>query len=263
MAQPNTVDQLTAGARRSPFEFYKPAVTAKAAGTFTDLFLHPGNPGAATAPSISGTACDRNTVGAIPMSAVPATKEAWLTSLAGNCSIACSVALYDRLVHWAGINGTLTTAQTLGAVALSRYTDGVGVFPYLEFWSAVAHTTTTLTISYTNTASVAGRTASVVIPASPSLGQTLPFPLQAGDMGCLSIQSAILTATTAQVGNIGIFLGRRLAKTGGAGNQEFPVKDWLSLGMPNVGDGACLSFLERVSTTSTGEIDLAFTLSDV
>lgn len=265
MTQPTTVDQLTAGARRFPYDFYKAAATAKAAGSWTDYFILPGNPGAATAPTITGAQCNKDTVGAIPIGAVPATKEAWLTSLAGNCSTAAGLVLYDRLVHWGGINGTVATptAQSLGAIALPRYTDGVGVFPYLVFFSAVAHTTATATLSYTNTASVAGRTAAVTIPASPSLAQVLPFALQAGDLGCLSAQSITLSATTGVAGNIGLFLGRRLAKIGGVANQDFDPKDWLGLGMPNIVDGACLSFLQRNSGTSTGELDLSLTISDV
>jgi hypothetical protein len=262
VAKPTTVDQLTAGLHGQPYKFWKLSITAKGAGTYADLFQAGGIPGAGSAPAIAGAQCDRLTVGALQIPATTPGKETWLTALTGVCSNIGSLTLYDRLVHWGGLNGTLTTAQALGAVALPRHTDGVGVYPYLVYFAAGGATATTATISYTNQSGVAGRTASVSTPATATQGQVVPFPLQAGDQGCLSVQSVTLAATSGSPSNLGIFLAVEKAVIGGLA-VENKDKDWLNLGMPKIQDGACLGLMELCSTTSTGLINYLLSLSDV
>jgi hypothetical protein len=263
MAKPSTVDQLTAGLRTQPFDYLKPSISSRTAGTFCDMFLLAGYPGAMTTPSSAGAQCNTSTIGAMQIGAVPGGKQAWLAALSGATSQIGSLSLMDRLVHWGGLSGIVTTAQLLGAVVLPRFTDGVGVLPYLVFYTATGATTTTATILYTNELGVSGRSTSVTIPASPAASQCIPIPLVPGDRGCLSVQSVTLTASTGTAGNFGIYLARRHAKLGGGGAGQNLDKDWLQLGLPEIADGACLGFLLLCSTTSTGQVDLILNISDV
>lgn len=261
MAKPTTVDQLTAGLHAQPYKFYKNSQSGRIAGSYTDLGQVPGIPGFFATPTISGVACDRNTIGAIAIPGVTAGKEQWLNSLSGFCSVAGTLIFHDRLVQYGGINGTLTTVQALGAVPLPRHASGVGVVPYLVYWASGGATSVSATISYTNQDGVAGRTSIIATPASSVLGQCVPYPLQ-GDSGCRSVQSIRLSATTGAASNIGLFLAHEKAVIGGVAS-EGKSQDWLALGMPEIEDGACLSAIQICSGATTGFSSYLLSLSDV
>lgn len=261
MTQPLTVDQLTAGLRRNPYDFLKPSVAAKGAGIYHDLFVVPGLPVAGSAPLIAGAQCSINTLGALPIGAVPPGKEAWLAALSGSSQNASGIILYDRLTHWGGLNATLTTAQALGANVLPRYTSGIGVSMWLEFYALTGSTSVNATINYTNELGAA-KTTIVAIPATTVAGQMVPVFLASGDAGILLPTSVQLSATTGTAGNFGITLLRRIAKAGGLA-AENKDKDWLSLGLPQILNGACLSLMEICSTTTTGLVDYSLSISDV
>jgi hypothetical protein len=74
-------------------------------------------------------------------------------------------------------------------------TNGDGVFAAIEWAAAGGAGTPTATISYTNSAGVSGRTATVASVASPVQGTFEIFTLQAGDVGIRSIQSFTWSAT--------------------------------------------------------------------
>ena len=57
--------------------------------------------------------------------------------------------LYDRLLHIGGLNATTTAAQTVGG-SLSRYTGGAGNQIWVEIYTQIGTTATTITANYTN-----------------------------------------------------------------------------------------------------------------
>jgi hypothetical protein len=114
------------------------------------------------------------------------------------------------------LSGTVTTAQTtnLPTAALTRYTSGVGVMASLEITTAVGTTATTATVSYTNSAGVAGRTSPAVTFGGTNdrqASQVQLVPLQAGDVGVRSVESVTLAASTGTAGAFGVTLFRPLA----------------------------------------------------
>jgi hypothetical protein len=259
MTQPQTYDQLTAGLRAQPYKYYKPSATAKGIASYQDLFDIGGTPSAGVTPTVAGLAYNVASAGALPIGNNLATKECFLQSLSGFVQNFCNLQLIDRLVAWAGLNGTTVGAQGLGAIALPRYTSGDGVLGYLKFYTPTGATTQTATVIYTNSQGVSGRTTTVVVPASPVANQVVPIPLVGTDKGKLSIQSISLPATTGTAGNFGAFLAMPLASVSG----QYFQANWLDLGLPKIQDGACLGFLDLCSTNSTGLIDLTLSFSDV
>lgn len=259
MTQPQTYDQLTAGLRAQPYKYMKPNAIAKAVATYQDLFDIAGTPGAGVTPTIAGLAYNAASAGAIAIGNNLATKECFLEALSGFAQNFCNLVLIDRLVAWAGLSGTTVGAQALGAIALPRYTSGDGVMGYLKIWTVTGGTGQTATVIYTNELGVGGRTTTVAIPANPVANQVVPMPFVGTDKGMRSIQSISLPATTGAAGSFGAFLAVPLASVSG----QFFQANWLDLGLPKIQDGACLGFLDLVSTTSTGLIDLTLALSDV
>lgn len=170
------------------------------------------------------------------------------TMTAGNISRG-ELLLYDRLSHQGGLSGTVTTAQTtnLDTAALTRYINGVGVFIMLEVYSAVGTTATTVVVSYTNTAGVSGRTTKAVVFGGSGNRETGfctgPLPLQAGDVGVLSVQSVTVTASTLTAGAFGVTLGYPLAWLS-AGVDIGQGGQWDGLaggGLAAIREGACLN----------------------
>jgi hypothetical protein len=261
MPQPQNADQLTEGMRPFPIDFLKVAANAKGAGTYADYFLSPGLPAAAIAPTIAGAQCNNFSLGALPFLSAPVGKDCWLTNVQGMCSVQCGLILYDRLAHWGGLSGTITVLQTLGALTLPRYASGEGVIAFLEFYNATGATAVNATVNYVDNTDTA-RSVGVAMPTSPTIAQMVPIPLAAGALGVKSVTSVLLSASTGTSGNFGVTLMRRLSKWGAKANEGFNL-DWLSLGMPEIIDNACLSVMGLMSSPTTGVLDLTFDFSDV
>lgn len=131
--------------------------------------------------------------------------------------------LLDLLNASGGLDGTLTTAQTtnLPTAALTRYTNGEGVMAAIMIYGTVGATATTVTASYTNTASTSGQITTATTFGSTNFREArsfIPLPLSAGDTGVLSVESVTLAGTTGTAGNFGICLFKPLAL--------MPLLDW-------------------------------------
>lgn len=172
--------------------------------------------------------------------------------------------LCDRLSHQGGLSGTTTGAQTtnLPTAALTRYTSGEGVMAGLSIYSQLGASGTTVTASYTNTASTAGQaTQAVAIGATAfrEVNRLILLPLASGDTGVKSVESVTLAASTGTAGNIGVVLFKPLAAF-----CTFPGIDELRAepvltgtmfgGLPEIVDDACL-FWVRVAPSGGGGID--------
>jgi hypothetical protein len=251
--------------RPAPYDYFKvqgAANSAKGAGTYYDYFLAAGYPGGlAVAPTLAGAQCNAGTIGALNIGNSPAGEETWLSNIQGFGSLGAGLALYDRLVHHGGALGNVTTVQNFTAVALPRYTDGVGVTAWLEFYAGTGATAANVTVTYINTANVT-RSVVVAMPVSPVVGQLVPIQLVSGDLGVKRIVSVQLSVSAGSAGSFGVTLMRRLCKFGVNPNQGINL-NWLACGMPPILDNACLGVMGMMSSTVVGGIDLLFDFSDV
>jgi hypothetical protein len=124
----------------------------------------------------------------------------YLTTLNCSSSVTGDLALWDFLWVNSGIAVTTTTAQTINSVAwpardLDGSTNGQGVNAAILVTTATtnAGAITNTTLSYTNQAGTAGRTATIAsFPAAAVIGTIVPFQLAAGDSGIRSIQTITL-----------------------------------------------------------------------
>lgn len=253
---------VAAGGSRISFN---KATINSAAGFWYTLFRSPGTPGTAgAAPATTGVALSSATVGAI---AIPSpSNTSYITSFQGVSSIAGMVALSDRLVEFGGLSGTVTTAQSVSALALpARATGATDVELWLETYTAMGSTASpTVTASYTNSSGTSGHTATLIggIPtAGGVVNRSYPFTLQAGDTGVQSVQSLTSTASTTTAGNIGLVLRRTLLMAPVlAANVGFAL-GWAETDLQILPDAACVEILCLASTSTTGTIMGAFGVS--
>jgi len=167
--------------------------------------------------------------------------------------------LCDRLSHQGGLSGTTTGAQTtnLDTAALTRYTNGVGVWAGLEIYTSVGSTATTCTVTYTNTAG--GSSTSPAIPFGGTgyntAGRIIPVPLSSGDVGVKSVQNVNLTASTLTAGNFGVTLFKPLLWLPYSPMyQQMSTDALLGMGgmMPTIENSACLFWVCFPSVNGVG-----------
>jgi hypothetical protein len=246
---------------RNPYQkiaFCKITTPALLPGAIASDWLATTNFGATpTVPTI----CDRNTLGALGngrRAIVNASSGQRVSRCTHSTNVPTTHILYDRLSHMAGLSGIVTGAQTtnLPTAALTRYTSGSGVVAFIEYYTAVGATATTITISYTNQAGVAGRTSPAMAFGSSTATRICQIiALQAGDTGVRSVESVNIVATTGTAGNFGITLGKILGLYPnlyiGARIARLDAVANMGLTLPKIQTDACLGSLHCISVSTT------------
>lgn len=249
-----------AGAQRLPFR--KASASAEGAGTWHSLWAVAGTPGAgAAAGSVNGAIPSKATTGALPFTNPLATGYAGRLSAQG--ATVGTLIVYDRLWHNSALVGNVTTLQSFTAPSLTRETTGLGVELWGEVYGAMGATGSVFTAIYTNDAGTGSRSATYTQPANAlSVGQMVPFSLQAGDFGVRSVQSLQLGTSTGTAGNFGLTLLKRIAEIPITAAGVGGVLDAIGLALPIIPADACLALMVMCSATSTGELQGRFDLID-
>ena len=210
--------------------FMKTGTAADVAGAWYCSSKDAGFPGAWTpgSPGVNGRVTNGTTsadFGCIPIKN-PSVGANYLTGLTLAASLQHTHMFFDCLWVNTGLVVTTTTAQTLTMPTLpardiNGSTNGEGLLIGMLFTSASSNAgaITNATVSYTNSAGIAGRTATLQaingsqIPISPVIGTIIWFSLQAGDKGVRSIQSVTL-GTSLVSGSIAMMIARPISWVG-------------------------------------------------
>lgn len=267
-----TTDGLVAAIASAQDTVIMKASVAATSSAWQSVWNSSGTPGAG-ALSIGNTANGLvptdATAGAPLINAFAGANTGYLTGFDVNNSVVGTVRCYDRLFHVGSIVTTALATTTLSAQPSftgrlpSSNTNGVGLEMWLEVNVATTTGATSVTVSYTNTASTAGRTATLdTTIASHGSGRMLPFRLQAGDLGVQSIQSITIGGTVNAAGSINVVILRTLAEHNViAAALSEPRQDPFKTGMPQVYADSCLAIMIISNTTATGavivDIDIA------
>lgn len=246
-----TLDQLIAG-MQAPRDFMKVVAVVEAAGVLHSAFYNSGFPGAAVAPSpgLAGVALT-SYAGQIPFTN-PGAGTSYLAALEVNSTTVGQFHIYDRLWHNSGLAVATLTAQTINSAAWpardrSGATAGDGVRIGIEVSTATtnAGAITNTTMSYTNSAGVAGKTATMSsFPATAVAGTFVPFELAAGDVGVQSIQTVTL-GTSYAGGAIHLVAYRAITLIPICVAGVAVAKDFAQLGMPQLFNNTVLFPLWR------------------
>lgn len=259
-----TMDQLVAAMAASTSQtvtWHKTATTTEGAGTYFDHFLIGGMPGAGSTPAVAGSGGTTYTLasqGGIPFTAPLGGALTYALSWSVSSTQAGSIMLYDRLWGCSGLaTGAGATTTVTGMSDITRYSGGVGASIWYVCLTAPSAQTAnmTITVTYTNSDGVSGRTATVVLSAGtppPTANQAYPFALQAGDKGVRSIQSVTNTSGSFTGGTHGLVVGKVIMTAHCAIGNNGMLLDGLKLGLPQIPDQACLNLMSLCSTTNTG-----------
>lgn len=211
--------------------FMKSTTSPEGVGNWYCTAKDAGFPGAWSpgAPGVNGRVTDglsAGDVGCIPFQN-PALGVNFVTELQMASSVNHTHLFFDALWVNTGLVVTTTTAQaiampTLPARDVKGTTNGEGCMIAMLFTAAATNVSafSNTTVTYTNSAGVAGRTATLTsgvagsqIPATPVIGTLIWFNMQAGDKGVQSIQSVTL-GTSLVTGSVSMIIARDLATIG-------------------------------------------------
>lgn len=266
----STRDQLidALGNNSSRFVIDKASIASQAAGTFVSLWRATGQPGQGAIPAAAAV-CDNTLTGAMGFSqqVAPATSYgAWANAVCSNSAM--TLEIHDRLMHMGGLNGTLTTAQTVNLDVNANLASGnldkrkgdsnfSDIQWWLEWYTATGSTAVTATVSVTYNDGTTG-TLSASLAATRPASFMLPLngliPAAAAGKYIRDVDSVQLSATTGTAGSFGVTATRpRLTMPLPLAN-KMEVFDWAALGLPEVANSSCLFPLVLTSTTSSGTV---------
>lgn len=264
-------NRLTGGSSGTPQNLFawidnrtdSAAVTATVAGRMTSLWRYNKCPGGVGAIPGAAAIPDNITSGGLLQTDPSGGRELWLLGMSASFTQAGSLLLYDRLLHNGGLSGTVTTAQTVGGT-LTRNTGGVGNQIWVEIYTIIGTTGTTITASYTNQAGTSGRTTKAVSIGNTGLREgerLIPLPLQDGDTGVQAVASVTLAASTLTAGSFGVTVARPLLLLPMQGASTGGMRDCIA-GLPQIPEvdtDACLglAFLANTTTAPQGFVSLS------
>jgi hypothetical protein len=254
-----TLDGALAG-MQWPRPYAKAVTGTMVAGRPWSTWALAGSPGAGGFDTtLAGVTLNNSTAGAINF-VNPGSGNTYLARIAASATIPGTLMLCDRLWHNGGFTITTTTAQTVNSATLpardnTGTTNGDGILCGIEVSAACGAAAPAPTITYTNSANTASRSAGLAFATanSPAAGSFFPFGLQAGDLGIRSIQS--YTQNTSWVsGTINLVMYRPIAYLELTGAYIPNAIDSLTAGFPRIIDSSCLFMLFVPSTTTTTNI---------
>jgi hypothetical protein len=245
------------------------ASIAPQAGTYVSLWRATGQPGQGAIPAATAT-CNNATTGTVNFTqqVSPATSYIVYIDLATSNS-AMTLEIHDRLAHMGGLNGTLTTSQTVGLdINTLAGTDNISerkgdadfsdVSWWLEWYTATGTTAVTATVNVTyndgTTGNLTGLSLAATRPASFMVALNTQIPSASAGKFIRGVNTVTLSATTGTAGSFGV-TATRLKVTVGSPIANYKVTaDWAQLGLPHIPNSTALFPIVLTSTTSSGTV---------
>jgi hypothetical protein len=223
-----------------------------AAGTFPGAGAYDG--------TLNGVSLTAPVTGSIPWtdpaSGVPYLGRLECVSTRTDIPIPWMPLLADRLWHNGNIDETSLVAQNIVTPAWpardeNGSANGAGVYIAYEVSVQMGAATPTMTLSYTNSAGVAGRTATNVQVTVSAIGAGNMgfFSLQAGDVGVRSVESITFSASWIS-GTMHLVAYRPILFCNDLRPMERANYDVVTSGMPRLYNGSVLYFMGQAMSTS-------------
>ena len=247
----------------------KASIASQTANSYCSLWRATGQPGQGAIPTVVAT-CKNTTVGTIGFNqqTSPITSYgAYLEIATGNAAM--TMELHDRLANMGGLNGTLTTAQSVNLdLSTLLSTDNINVRKgddnysdvqwWLEWYTATGATAVTATIAVTYNDGTTGNLVAISLAGNRPAAHMIPLnsliPSAQSGKYIRGIISVTLSATSGTAGNFGVTATRpRMTLSAPIANHKF-IADWAQLGLPEIYNSSAIFPIVLTSTTSTGTV---------
>lgn len=264
-------DQLidAMGNSSSRFILDKASIASQAAGSYVSMWRATGQPGQGAVPTTAAV-CTTDLPGAMGFAqqTAPATSYgAYMEAVTSNSAM--TVEIHDRIAHMGGLNGTLTTAQTVGIdlstlLSTSNVAARIGDANYsdvqwwLEWYTATGATAATATAAVTYNDGTSGNLTALSLAATRPASFMVPLnaliPAASSGKYIRAVNTVTLSGTTGTAGNFGVTATRiRMSSMCPVANLK-TISNWADLGFPEIGNSACLFPVVLTSTTSSGTL---------
>ena len=246
----------------------KASIANTVAGQYHSLWRATGQPGQGAIPTAAAR-CNQSTVGGMQFSQQTAPAKSYLAYLeAANSVNATTMEVHDRLMHMGGLNGTLTTAQTVGlgfnGVTADNMVERIGDANYsdiqwwLEWYTDTGATVVMAGVAVTYSDGTTGNLTGVSLAATrrASFMQSLNglIPAAAAGKFIRAVNTVQLSGSTGTVGNFGVTATRlRGSLFMPIANAKFSA-DWANLPINTIPNSACPFIAMLSSTTTTGTL---------
>jgi hypothetical protein len=229
------------------------AAAATVASRMTSLWTYDGQPSGGAVPA--GVANPTNALaGSLQQASPGGGRTQYLLGITAVASALGTLILYDRLLHIGGFSGTTITAQNVGST-LTRNTGGVGNQIWVEIYTAVGSTGTTITASYTNQVPTAGQTTLAATFGGTGFDEAqriIVLPLASGDTGVTAVASVTVLASTLTAGAFGVDIVQPLVQVpigvAGVGGMRDLIMN--APGIVTISSGAALAWAWFANSTT-------------
>lgn len=242
----------------------KASITA-VAGSYYSLWRATGQPAQGGIPAAAAR-CTNATTGAFGFTQQTAPATSYLTWASVSCSnTAPGLEIHDRLMHMGGLNGTLTTAQTVDVdLNANLGSDNIDarkgdanfsdVSWWLEWYTATGGTAVTATVNVTYNDGSSGNLNAISLAATrpASFMQSLNIFNPTSGLFIRDVNTVQLSATTGTAGSFGVTATRHRSSFPMVLANKTENMDWAMLGLPEIHNSSCLFLVMNASTTSTG-----------
>ena len=247
----------------------KASIASQTANSYCSLWRATGQPGQGAIPTVVAT-CNNTTVGTIGFNQQmsPSTSYGAYLEIATS-NAAMTMELHDRLASMGGLNGTLTTAQSVNLdLNTLLATNNIGtrkgdanysdVQWWLEWYTATGGTAVTATIAVTYNDGTTGNLSVLSLAATRPASHMIPLnsliPSAQSGKFIRGIVSVTLSATSGTAGNFGVTATRpRMTLSAPIANHKF-IADWAQLGLPEIYNSSAIFPIVLTPTTSTGTV---------
>ena len=247
----------------------KASIASQTANSYCSLWRATGQPGQGAIPTVVAT-CNNTTVGTIGFNQQISPSKSYGAYLEiATSNAAMTIELHDRLANMGGLNGTLTTAQSVNLdLNTLLATDNINtrkgdanysdVLWWLEWYTATGGTAVTATIVVTYNDGTTGNLSALSLAGSRPASHMIPLnsliPSDKSGKFIRGIVSVTLSATTGTAGNFGVTVTRpRMTLSSPFANFKF-IADWAQLGLPEIYNSSAIFPIVFTSTTSTGTV---------
>lgn len=265
----NTVNALVSamGNNSSRIIMDKASIINATSGGFFSLWRATGVPGQGAIPTAAAR-CTNTLLGALQFTQQTGPVTSYIGILEGLCTASDStLEIHDRLMHMGGLNGTVTTSQTVDLdlhanIASDNLTERTGNSNYsevqwwIEWYADTGATASNATINVTFNDATSGNLGVIGVGGTVRASRKLLLNslILAADSGksIRDINTVILSASTGGAGNFGFTATRyRAALFKPLANVRFTA-DWAGLGLPLIPNSSCLETIQIAGSTSTG-----------
>lgn len=234
------------------------------AGRWSSLWTMEGIPSHGVAPGAWANPTN-TTAGSLMQTDPGGGRAKWLASyMLTNYGSGGILMIYDRLGHCSGLSGTSTAVQNINGgspATITRYTTGERNHLFVEIYTAIGITATTITASYTNESGTLHTTQPITIGSGgeDEAQRILQMSLAQGDYGVRDVTSVTLAATTGTVGDFGVTIARPLMAIGIGTNGSPTITSFVEGPIAKILAGACLAVkVLPMTATAPTQLDSMF-----